>query len=91
MNEIDVIEVARDSIFVMLICVGPLLIFAMLLGLIIGILQTLTQVQEMTLVFVPKLLAIFLVLILMIPFIIGRMQFFANSLFDRIIAIGTGI
>lgn len=90
MNETDVVEVAREAILTMLICVGPLLIAAMFIGLIIGVIQTLTQVQEQTLVFVPKLVAIFLILLLMIPFIINRMQFFANNLFDRIIAIGSG-
>ena len=90
MTENDVIEVARNSIITMLLCVSPMLIIAMLLGLIIGVIQTLTQVQEQTLVFVPKMFAIFIIMLLTLPFMIGRMQFFSNNLFEKIVAIGTG-
>ncbi len=90
MTENDVIEAARNAIITMLLCVSPMLIIAMLLGLIIGVIQTLTQVQEQTLVFVPKMFAIFLIMLLTLPFMINKMQVFSHNLFDKIVAIGTG-
>lgn len=89
MNEAAVIEVTREAIYTLLIVVGPLLIAAMLVGLLIGIIQTLTQIQEMTLVFVPKILLVFVILLFMLPFMMGKMTAFAQSMFDRAVALGT--
>ena len=60
----EVLDIARQAIWVMLEASAPMMIVALLVGLVIALFQALTQVQEMTLVFVPKILAVFLVLAL---------------------------
>jgi len=87
MNSTDVIEVVRDGIATLLVIASPILLAALIVGLIIGILQALTQIQEMTLVFVPKIFAIFLMLLIMLPFMIGKMTTFAETLFDKMIGL----
>ena len=63
MTEVMVVEVGKDAIYTLLLVVGPLLLVAMIIGLLISLFQTLTQIQEMTLVFVPKIMFVFLALI----------------------------
>ena len=60
-----------------------------IVGLLISLFQTLTQIQEMTLVFVPKILLVFLALIFLLPFMIEQLRVFTNGLFDRIIGLGS--
>lgn len=88
MNEVMVLEVAKDGIYTLLLVVSPLLFVAMLVGLLIGLFQTLTQLQEMTLIFVPKILLVFASLIILLPFMMDRMRVFTEGLFDRIVALG---
>ena len=88
MNATDVLEVAREAVIVMLIVGAPLLIPALIVGLVIALVQALTQVQEMTLTFVPKIIVMFLVLILSLPFLLSTMVGFGESLMDRIVALG---
>ena len=84
MNEVEVLDISRDAIFTLLKVVSPILIIALSIGLIVGIFQALTQIQEMTLAFVPKILCIFLLLILMFPFMFAQMQTLTDSLFSKI-------
>ena len=84
-----VLEVGKDAIYTLLLVVGPLLMIAMVVGLLISLVQTLTQIQEMTLVFVPKILVVFISLILLLPFMIDQLRTFSAGLFDRIVALGT--
>lgn len=88
MNELMVIEVSKDAVYTLLVVVSPLLFAAMLVGLLIGLFQTLTQLQEMTLVFVPKIILVFITLILFLPFMTNRLKVFTERLFDKIIALG---
>ena len=81
MTDVMVIEVGKNAIFTLLLIVGPLLLVAMIIGLLISLFQTLTQIQEMTLVFLS--------LIFLLPFMIEQLRTFTNGLFDRIIALGT--
>lgn len=67
----QVLDISRDAIWVMLQMATPIMLMALGVGLTIALLQALTQVQEMTLVFVPKIIAIFLSLIVLLPFM-GR-------------------
>lgn len=76
----EVLEVARDAIFVLLQVAGPVMAVAMTVGLSIALFQALTQIQEMTLTFVPKIIAIFLSLLVFMPFM-GRAM---GSLMERI-------
>ena len=88
MNELAVIEVGRDSLWVVLKIAGPIMGAGLLIGLLIALFQALTTIQEMTLTFVPKILVIFTAIIIFLPFMISSLLEFANSLFDRIIGLG---
>jgi flagellar biosynthetic protein FliQ len=87
MNETQIIDVAREAIFVVIkIASGPMLA-ALIVGIIISIFQALTQIQEQTLTFVPKIFVIFFSVLLMMPYMLGTLETFVRSLADRIIAI----
>ena len=64
MTDADVLDIARDMIFTIIKCSAPLLLVSLIVGLVISIIQTVTSIQEQTLTFVPKLLAIFLAILL---------------------------
>lgn len=63
---------------------GPLLLFALVIGLIISIFQAVTQIQEMTLTFVPKILAVALALLIFLPWMINMATDFARHMFELI-------
>ncbi len=64
----EVLDVARDAIVTLLIVAAPLVLVGLIVGIAISLLQALTQIQETTLVFVPKILAIFVALLIALPF-----------------------
>ena len=68
MTPADSVDFARSSILVLLEVITPAMLTALVVGLGIGLLQALTQIQEMTLVFVPKIVAVFVVLLISLPF-----------------------
>jgi len=68
MTPAETIDFAREAIWVLLEIAAPAMLTALIVGLAIGLLQALTQIQEMTLVFVPKILAIFAAMLLLLPF-----------------------
>ena len=68
MSGAEVLDIARDGVVTMLKVSGPLMLVALVVGLAVALFQALTQIQEMTLVFVPKIIAIFLALIVFLPF-----------------------
>lgn len=86
MNGADVLDIARDSIWLLLLVSGPVMLTALLVGTVIGILQALTQVQEATIVFVPKIVAVFLVLLLMLPFMAQQIGTYTTEIFARVAA-----
>jgi flagellar biosynthetic protein FliQ len=88
MNAVDFIEVSRDGLWVMLKIGAPVMLVALLVGLSISLVQALTQIQEMTLAFVPKILVIFVSLLIFLPFMMTTLTTFSERLFDRIIALG---
>ncbi len=88
MNEVEVLDISRDAIFTLLKIVTPVLLVALAIGLLIGIFQALTQIQEMTLAFVPKIIGVFITLILLFPFMLNQMRSLAEGLFDKIAAGG---
>jgi flagellar biosynthetic protein FliQ len=88
MDEIAVLEIGREAVFVILKTAGPIMGIGMLVGLIIALFQALTTIQEMTLTFVPKILVIFIAMILFLPFMMATVVEFGRSLFDRIVALG---
>lgn len=88
MDATDVLEIARDAVIVTLKIGSPVLLLALIVGLTISLFQALTQIQEMTLTFVPKAIVIFLSLLVFMPFMLGTLVSFTEGLMDRIIALG---
>ena len=70
----EVLDVSRDAIETLLIVAAPLMLVGLIVGVAISLLQALTQIQETTLVFVPKILAIFLALLIALPFMADAMH-----------------
>ncbi|OFX07887.1 MAG: flagellar biosynthetic protein FliQ [Alphaproteobacteria bacterium RIFOXYD12_FULL_60_8] len=87
MNEAEVLEVARQGVLVMVIVSTPVLMTGLIIGLIISLFQALTSIQEMTLTFVPKIIAVFLSLIVFMPFMLRELTVFMNETMDRIVGL----
>ncbi|MDR3438515.1 flagellar biosynthesis protein FliQ [Telmatospirillum sp.] len=88
MTEADLIELARACMLVMLKVAAPPLVAGLVIGLVVSLFQALTQIQEMTLTFVPKVLAVFLTLLIFLPFILHTLMDFTHLVLDRAIAGG---
>jgi flagellar biosynthetic protein FliQ len=86
MTSADALSVARDAIFVSLKLGAPAMLLALGVGLVISFIQALTQIQEMTLTFVPKMIVILLSLLLFLPFMLSTLSSFTESLMGRIIS-----
>jgi flagellar biosynthetic protein FliQ len=86
MTPTETIDLAREAIWVLLEIAAPVMITALVVGLVIGLLQALTQIQEMTLVFVPKIIAIFVVLLITLPFAGEAMYGLMTNIAARIAA-----
>lgn len=84
MSPNDVMEIMRDGVVVILKTAAPVMLIGLVVGLIISLFQALTQIQEMTLAFVPKILVIFLSLLLLGPFMLNSISVFAREMFSRI-------
>lgn len=85
MTGAEVVDVARDAVTTMVLVSAPLMLVALFVGVAIGLLQALTQVQEMTLVFVPKIVAIFLTLLLVMPMMGGMLGNFMTRMAEKMI------
>lgn len=85
MTGADLIDVGRDAIFTLLIVASPVMAVALFVGLIIALFQALTQIQEMTLTFVPKIIAIFLSLLIFMPFMGATLGAFMERIAARIV------
>ena len=70
----EVLDVARDALVTLVLVASPLMVIGLVVGVVISLLQALTQVQEMTLVFVPKILAIFAAMLVALPFMADLLQ-----------------
>jgi flagellar biosynthetic protein FliQ len=88
MEAADVAAILRDALTVMLELGGPPLLAALAVGLLVSLLQAVTQINEATLVFVPKALALGVVMALLGGFMMTRLGDFTRLLFDRMIAVG---
>lgn len=84
MNDTEIMEIGKDAILVLLEMSLPILLVALVVGLVISLFQALTQIQEATLSFVPKIIAISLALLIFIPMMGGRLMDFSNGLFEKI-------
>jgi flagellar biosynthetic protein FliQ len=86
MTGAEVLDVARDAILTLVIVSSPLLLIGLVVGVIISLFQALTQIQEMTLAFVPKILAIFVAMLIALPFMADHLQAHMVRLAARIAA-----
>ncbi len=85
MTGAEVLDVARDAIWTIVIVSLPLLLVGLIVGVAISLVQALTQIQEQTLVFVPKILAIFVTLVLALPFMADALHGQMMRISSRII------
>ena len=83
-----VLDLARDGIWVMIFIAAPMMIVGLVVGVVIALVQALTQIQEQTLVFVPKILAIFVTMIITLPFMGATLGNYMTRLADMIIVGG---
>lgn len=88
MEAADVLEVATTAIFTLLRVAAPVMFAALTVGLVISLVQALTQMQEITLSFVPKLIAIFVTVLLFLPFMLSTMVALGEALFEQIAGLG---
>lgn len=88
MLEQPVAMAMREALWVCLQLAGPPLLLVLIIGLAVSLLQALTQIQEATLAFLPKLAAIGGLLLISGPYMTGLMQAWAARLFDQVIALG---
>ncbi len=84
MNVSDVLDVSRDAIVVTLKIGTPIMLVGLLVGLVISLVQALTQIQEMTLSFVPKIIVMFVTLLLLLPFMLQTLEGFTTRIASRI-------
>ncbi|MDF1716246.1 MAG: flagellar biosynthetic protein FliQ [Antarcticimicrobium sp.] len=88
MDTVSTYEILRLTITTVLLGSAPILAVALVVGLGISFFQALTQIQEMTLTFVPKIVAIFAALALTLPFIFGTLLRLSDQVFDLIVSGG---
>jgi|JI10StandDraft_1071094.scaffolds.fasta_scaffold563331_2 flagellar biosynthetic protein FliQ len=87
MESVEVIDFAREGIWVLMLVSAPMLLTALIVGLAVSLVQALTQIQESTLTFVPKMVAMLLVMVLTLPFMLQSLEEYGQKLFDRIATI----
>lgn len=88
MSELEVIDIAKDALWTLLVVGAPVMFVALGVGLLIALFQALTQIQEMTLTFVPKIVAMFLCLMVALPFMLNELNAFTDRMFDRMMQVG---
>ena len=84
MSDGDVMGIANDAIWITLRIAGPILIVGLVVGLVVSVFQAVTQIQEQTLVFIPKIIAIVAVLIIAGPWMMNSMISYTEQLFEQI-------
>ncbi|PYE29148.1 flagellar biosynthesis protein FliQ [Rhizobium sp. NFR03] len=84
MNEADALDMVQTAMWTVVVASGPPVLAAMVVGLVVALIQALTQVQEMTLTFVPKILAVLVTVAIAAPFIGSQVSIFTDIVFSRI-------
>jgi flagellar biosynthetic protein FliQ len=87
MTEQMVVDIGRHTLYVAFLVASPMLLFGLVVGVLIGIFQAVTQINEMTLVFVPKILAVSLAIIIFLPWMLNMMLSFASKIMDQVSAL----
>jgi flagellar biosynthetic protein FliQ len=85
MTGAETLDVARDAIWTIVVVSSPLMVVGLIVGVVVSLFQALTQIQEQTLVFVPKILAIFVTLMLALPFMSDSLHGYMMRISSRII------
>lgn len=88
MDAVQALEIGRETLLTMLKIGSPIMLIALIVGLSISLIQALTQIQEITLTFVPKILVIVVSMIFLLPFMLSALIAYTQSLADRIIGLG---
>lgn len=86
MNEVDALELVRSAIWTIIVASGPAVGAAMVVGILIALFQALTQIQEVTLTFVPKIVVVLIVMIVTGSFMGGQIYAFTEMVYGRIIS-----
>ncbi len=84
MNEADALSLVQATIWTIVVASGPAVLTAMAVGIVVALVQALTQIQEMTLTFVPKIIAVFVVLSLTATFVGSQVALFTHQVYSRI-------
>ena len=78
-------EISREAIYVLIMISCPVLLLSLFVGLTISLFQALTQIQETTLTFVPKILAIYVSMLVIMPYMLSKLQIFTDHVMQHII------
>lgn len=78
-------EIGREAIYVLIMISAPVLILSLVVGLLISLFQALTQIQETTLTFVPKIIAVYFGMLLIMPYMYGKLKVFVDHIMQLII------
>jgi len=81
----ETLDIARDAIWTIVVVSSPLMVVGLIVGVVVSLIQALTQIQEQTLIFVPKILAIFVTLLLALPFMADALHGHMMRISSRII------
>lgn len=88
MSGSEVLDIARDAVLTLVLVASPLMLVGLIVGVVISLFQALTQIQEMTLVFVPKIIAIFAAMLVALPFMADVLQSYMTRLAAKIATAG---
>lgn len=88
MTGAEVLDIANQGIWTLIIVSLPMMLVGLVVGVVIALFQALTQIQEQTLVFVPKIIAIFVTMLLTLPFLGATMSAYMTRVIDMIIVGG---
>ena len=78
-------EIGREAVYVLIMMSAPVLLLALTVGLIISLFQALTQIQEQTLTFVPKIIAVYFSMLVIMPYMFGKLKIFVDHIMQHII------
>jgi flagellar biosynthetic protein FliQ len=88
MNEAEITDFAREAIMLTIKISAPIMLIGLVVGVIISLIQALTQIQEMTLSFVPKMMAIYAGIFVMFPMMTAALKAFTEKIADKIVGMG---
>jgi flagellar biosynthetic protein FliQ len=87
-NTEQALDVLHEALLTTLAISAPIMLVGMIVGVIVSLIQAMTQIQETSLAFIPKILALFIALSLFLPFMLSELAKFTENIMDRIVSIG---